>query len=139
LSYLVTAWTQRPEDEHRLLSALLSMFLRHQVIPDEHLGELLSSIGMPVLLEVGKPPPDNRQISEVWTALGGELKAALEVMVTAPITSDPVPVEAPPASGGVGLRTFGEPGQESEAGAGRPSAAAPEEGDDAPEEGATTS
>ena len=24
LSYLVTAWTQRPEDEHRLLSALLS-------------------------------------------------------------------------------------------------------------------
>ena len=23
LSYLVTAWTQRPEDEHRLLSALL--------------------------------------------------------------------------------------------------------------------
>ena len=28
LSYLVTAWTQRPEDEHRLLSALLSCFLR---------------------------------------------------------------------------------------------------------------
>ena len=28
LSYLVTAWTQRPEDEHRLLSALLPAFLR---------------------------------------------------------------------------------------------------------------
>ena len=29
LSYLVTAWTSRPEDEHRLLSALLSGFVRH--------------------------------------------------------------------------------------------------------------
>ena len=28
LSYLVTAWTQRPEDEHRLLSAVLACFLR---------------------------------------------------------------------------------------------------------------
>ena len=27
LSYLVTAWTQRPEDEHRLLSVLLSCFI----------------------------------------------------------------------------------------------------------------
>ena len=33
LSYLVTAWTQRPEDEHRLLAALLSCFLRHDAIP----------------------------------------------------------------------------------------------------------
>jgi hypothetical protein len=78
---------------------------------------MLLKMNLPVLLEVGKPPPDNRQISEVWTALGGELKAALEVMVTAPITSDPVPVTAPPAEEGLGVRTFGEPGQESEAGA----------------------
>ena len=33
LSYLVTAWTQRPEDEHRLLSALLACFLRHDAMP----------------------------------------------------------------------------------------------------------
>ena len=33
LSYLVTAWTQRPEDEHRLLSSLLSCFLRHEALP----------------------------------------------------------------------------------------------------------
>ena len=33
LSYLVTAWTQRPEDEHRLLSALLSAFIRKNSIP----------------------------------------------------------------------------------------------------------
>src|SRR5438094_835448 len=33
LSYLVTAWTQRPEDEHRLLSSLLACFLRNPIIP----------------------------------------------------------------------------------------------------------
>src|SRR3979411_3331383 len=33
LSYLVTAWTQRPEDEHRLLSSLLPCFLRHPTMP----------------------------------------------------------------------------------------------------------
>ena len=35
LSYLVTAWTQRPEDEHRLLSAQLTCFLRHDAIPQD--------------------------------------------------------------------------------------------------------
>ena len=33
LSYLVTAWTQRPEDEHRLLSSLLTCFLRYDALP----------------------------------------------------------------------------------------------------------
>ena len=32
LSYLVTAWTQRPEDEHWLLSALLATFLRYDAM-----------------------------------------------------------------------------------------------------------
>ncbi len=36
LAYLVTAWTQRPEDEHRLLSALLSCFIRNAMLkPDD--------------------------------------------------------------------------------------------------------
>ena len=132
LSYLITAWTQRPEDEHRLLGGVLSMFLRHKVIPTEDYGEILTKTGLPCLLEVAKPPPDNRQISEVWTALGGELKAALEVMVTAPATSEPVPVTAPPAEGGLGVRTFGEPGQESSAGAGKSTTDADDEQDAPP-------
>src|ERR1700722_18486349 len=41
LSYLITAWTQRPEDENRLLSAVLACFLRYDKIPDDVLqGEL---------------------------------------------------------------------------------------------------
>ena len=29
LAYLITAWTQRPEDEHRLLSAVLACFMQY--------------------------------------------------------------------------------------------------------------
>jgi Pvc16 N-terminal domain len=90
------------------------------VIPTEMLTGSLAELNIPVLLEVAKPPPENRQISEVWTSLGGELKASLDLLVTAPMSYDPVDVSAPPAEDGLGLRTFGEPGQESEAGAARP-------------------
>jgi hypothetical protein len=113
LSYLVTAWTQRPEDEHRLLAAMLATFLRHKILPPADLVGSLAEIGLPVLLEVAKPPPEPRQISEVWTALGGELKPSLDAVVTAPMTSEPVLVTAPPPEEGLELRTFGEPGQES--------------------------
>ena len=46
LSYLVTAWTQRPEDEHRLLSALLSCFLRHDAIPADLVTGPLAELGL---------------------------------------------------------------------------------------------
>ncbi len=84
LSYLVTAWTQRPEDEHRLLSALLACFLRHDSIPPELLTSPLSDLGLPVPLSVGLPPPEDRAFADVWSALGGELKPSLDVVITAP-------------------------------------------------------
>lgn len=85
-SYLVTAWTQRPEDEHRLLSALLTCFLRHDVIPAALLaGSPLAQLGLPVPLTVGLPPPEDRAFADVWSALGGELKPSLDLVVTAPV------------------------------------------------------
>ena len=95
LSYLATAWTQRPEDEHRLLAAMLSAFIRVKILPADLMTGSLTALGIPVMLEVAKPPPENRQISEVWTALGGELKASLDLMVTAPMTFEPILVGAP--------------------------------------------
>ena len=41
LSYLVTAWTQRPEDEHRLLDAVLVHLLRFDALPARVLEERL--------------------------------------------------------------------------------------------------
>ena len=92
LSYLVTAWTQRPEDEHRLLSTLLSCFLSHQRIPSELLTGSLAELGEKVLLSIALPPPQDRSISDVWSALGGELKPSLDLVINAPV---PIRVSQP--------------------------------------------
>jgi hypothetical protein len=84
LSYMVTAWTQRPEDEHRLLSSLLSCFIRHPVMPSDSLAGSLTEARQPVFLTIALPPPQDRSISDVWSALGGELKASLDLVVNAP-------------------------------------------------------
>lgn len=85
LSYLLTAWTQRPEDEHRLLSALLSCLLGYESIPAALLEGPLAALGLPVPLTVALPPPEDRAFADVWTALGGELKPSLDVVVSAPV------------------------------------------------------
>jgi hypothetical protein len=92
LSYLVTAWTQRPEDEHRLLSSLLACFLAHQEIPEDLLVGSLAELGDTVLVSIGLPPPQDRSISDVWSALGGELKPSLDLVINAPV---PVNVSIP--------------------------------------------
>src|SRR5215212_5082842 len=85
LSYLVTAWTNRPEDEHRLLSALLSCFVRHEFVPlDLLIGELEGQT-LPVLMNIALPVPADRNIADVWSAMGGELKPSLDLIVTAPL------------------------------------------------------
>lgn len=116
LSYLVTAWTQRPEDEHRLLSALLGAFLRYEALPSDLLSGPLAEIGLPVPLTVGLPPPEDRGFADVWSALGGELKPSIDVVVIAPVnTGQQYPLGPPVTSlprfgfGGSG----GFPGNES--------------------------
>lgn len=101
LSYLVTAWTQRPEDEHRLLSTMLGTLLRHDALPPDLLDGDLADIGLPVQLTIGLPPPEDRGFADVWSALGGELKPSIDVVVIAPISTGqqfPVgpPVTEPP-------------------------------------------
>ncbi|MEV5570198.1 DUF4255 domain-containing protein [Spirillospora sp. NPDC052269] len=91
LSYLVTAWTKRPEDEHRLLSAVLACLLRNEILPDGSLppGGVLAELGMAVPVSAAVPPPESRSIADIWSALGGELKPSLDVVVTAPMPVSP--------------------------------------------------
>jgi hypothetical protein len=113
LSYLVTAWTQRPEDEHRLLSSLLSCFLRNQKMPVDLITGSLVGARLPITLNIAMPPPQDRSISDVWSALGGELKASLDLVVNAPfeikvaVPAGPPVLEEPKFS-------FARPGGETE-------------------------
>jgi Pvc16 N-terminal domain len=84
LSYLITAWTQRPEDEHRLLAAILGGFLRWNSLPAYALTGSLSEQPMAIPVTIALPPPQDRAISDIWSALGGELKPSLDLVVTAP-------------------------------------------------------
>jgi hypothetical protein len=85
LSYLVTAWTQRPEDEHRLLSSLLSCFLRFDALPTDVLSGPLAEMNIPVPMTIALPPPEDRAFADVWSALGGELKPSLDIVVSTPV------------------------------------------------------
>jgi len=111
ITYLITAWTQRPEDEHRLLSELLYCFLRNESLPPRLLNGRLAETGLPVAVSVALPPPEDRSFADVWSALGGELKPSLDVVVTAPADGGrrlraEQPVEQPIAVG-LGDRTDG--------------------------------
>lgn len=81
LSYLLTCWTARPEDEHALLSACLVGLLRHEVLPPAWLGGGADP-SQPCELDVAQPPPTNRKSPDLWSALGGELKPSLDLTVT---------------------------------------------------------
>lgn len=88
LSYLITAWTQRAEDEHRLLSAMLACFLRNDRIPLEWMTASLQDNGWPLDITIALPPPEDRALSDVWSALGGELKPSLDLVVVTPVDLD---------------------------------------------------
>ncbi len=96
LSYLITCWTQRPEDEHRLLSSLLACFLRYPVLPTDVLAGALSETSLPLFTTIALPPPADRSIADVWSALGGELKPSLDLVVTAPMDANAPIAAAPP-------------------------------------------
>jgi hypothetical protein len=108
LSYLVTAWTQRPEDEHRLLSALLACFVRNETIPKDMLAGVLATSNQPLLVTIALPPPQDRSLSDVWTALGGELKPSLDLVVTAPVVDSRMEAAGPPVLEEPKIRVNGE-------------------------------
>lgn len=96
LSYLITAWTKRPEDEHRLLSSLLACLLRYDALPPARLTGTLEEIGAPVPMSIALPPPEDRSFADVWSALGGELKPSLDLVVSVPLTASPRYEAGPP-------------------------------------------
>ena len=96
LSYLVTAWTQRPEDEHRLLGAVLGCLLRHDALPRDVLAGSLAEQPLALITDVCLPPPEDRSLSDVWTALGGELKPCLDLVVSMPFDPSRAETAGPP-------------------------------------------
>ncbi|CAL9274709.1 MULTISPECIES: DUF4255 domain-containing protein [Streptomyces] len=104
LSYLVTAWTKTPQDEHRLLSAVLATLLPRELLPPAELPGSLGELGLSVPLTVAGIQTESRSLAEIWSALGGELKPSLDLVVTAPFPAFPEYDAGPPVTEGATVR-----------------------------------
>ncbi|MGW7238956.1 DUF4255 domain-containing protein [Streptomyces sp. NPDC054804] len=107
LSYLVTAWTKRPEDEHRLISAVLATLIPRELIHPDELPPSLRELGLTVQLSVAGIQTEARSLAEIWSALGGELKPSLDVVITAPFPAYPEYDAGPPVTEGAAVRVRG--------------------------------
>ncbi|WP_030681910.1 DUF4255 domain-containing protein [Streptomyces cellulosae] len=110
LSYLVTAWTKRAEDEHRLLSAVLATLLPHEILGPDELPPALRALGLSVPLTVAGVQSEARSFAEIWSALGGELKPSVDLVITVPFPSYPEYDAGPPVTEGAVVRVRGTDG-----------------------------
>ena len=95
-SYLITAWTQRPDDEHRLLGGILSGLVTVHAVPHECLKGQLVDSEHDLFLTMCRPPGQERSISDIWSALGGELKPSIDLVVVVPVDPTALIAVGPP-------------------------------------------
>jgi hypothetical protein len=120
-SYLITAWTQRPEDEHRLLGGIISGLLTTHSLPADCRQGALATMEREIFLTLGRPLGSERSISDIWSALGGELKPSLDLVMVVPFEPVGVFAVGPPVleapslfigrSGEVPMPAKGDPGR----------------------------
>jgi len=96
LRYLVTAWAGDQRDEHQLLGAVLVAVLGHPVVADEHLPAALT-VTAPVRLSLASQPEGRS--ADLWPALDGQLKPALQVNVSLSVDVGGLLEVGPPATG----------------------------------------
>ncbi|MFI1829784.1 DUF4255 domain-containing protein [Streptomyces sp. NPDC020412] len=104
LSYLLTAWTRQPQDEHRLLSAVLATLLPREMLAPRDLPGSLGALGLTVPLTVAGGQVESRSLADIWSALGGELKPSLDLVITAPFVAGPDFDAGPPVTEGAAVR-----------------------------------
>lgn len=107
LSYLVTVLARQPEEEHRLLDAILRALLARDALPTDRLTGSLAELGLPVTMAVALPPPDDRALAEVLAASDAGLRPFVNVVISAPIMTEPPEPVAPPVTTPLAVRTEG--------------------------------
>lgn len=87
LTYLISTHAgDDPRTEHRLLGEVLAVLLRRKTVAPEYLAGALGGIPCPVRLAVAQPEHvAAADPKSLWQALGGQLRPALFLVVTAPL------------------------------------------------------
>ena len=94
LSYMITAWTQAVEDQHRLLWHSLAALLRHSILPSDLLqGELrtmIERLELDVYVQTAQPDGTMKNPADYWSALDNELRPGINCVITVPLDLDTV-------------------------------------------------
>ncbi len=92
LSYMITVWSNKIDDEHTLLGNILETLLRYPTLPTE---VLQGKMNQPLPLRAWVTQPEKTPNSwDFWSSLDGRLKAGLSYVVTVPVQPF-TPVEVP--------------------------------------------
>jgi hypothetical protein len=87
LSYILTVKaSDDPLAEHKLLSQVLMVLMRQNSVPAEYLSGMLAVPNLsPTAISVAQPDHhSNNDPASLWRALGGTLRPAISILVTAP-------------------------------------------------------
>ncbi|MFF7993871.1 DUF4255 domain-containing protein [Kitasatospora xanthocidica] len=103
LAYLVTVWTNRPQDEHRLLAEVLQCLTAVDALPARLLTGTLRELGLTVGLDITGRDTGLPSVSDVWSGLGGELRPSIDLRALAPLPGGRTPA-GPPVTEGLVVR-----------------------------------
>lgn len=82
LYYMITAWANDPDDEHRLLTRTLMALFRQPHLPKELLTERLQDQPKPIPLRVAQQEVLVNPAQDIWNALDNEIRPAITLLVT---------------------------------------------------------
>src|SRR6266540_1687665 len=85
-SYMITAWSNEVEDEHRLLTGAARVLFRNPVLPRALLQGALAD-GIEITTEVAQPE-SFKDIVDIWSVLDNDLRPSVRVTVTVPLDVD---------------------------------------------------
>lgn len=94
--YMVTAWSNEVEDEHRLLTGAARVLFRNPVLPVDVLQGALRD-GIEITTEVAQPE-SFKDVVDIWSVLDNDLHPSVRVTVTVPLELD-VEYQSPAVSG----------------------------------------
>ena len=81
LYYIITAWANAPEDEHRLLGRASLALLRTPQVPEELLPDALKTQPAPIALKVAQADGIDKP-SDLWNVLDNQMRPAIACVAT---------------------------------------------------------
>lgn len=93
-SYMVTAWANEVEDEHRLLWRTLAALMRYNELPAVYMQGVLAGQEWPMPLKVVQPNSVFKNPSDFWSGMEVPVKPSVDITVTLPLDPE-LMMEAP--------------------------------------------